>query len=102
MIEKSPLLMDAFEDSMITISEEYYDYVSMFVERAKEQIATLAQYVDNPSEEIDALNSHLSLKLELVEYLKDPLQSIKKIPNNSPYYFEYNSKILTKALESAS
>lgn len=49
MIEKSPQLMDAFEDSLITISEEYYDYVSIFVERAKEQISTLSQYVDNPN-----------------------------------------------------
>jgi len=48
MIEKSPQLMDAFEDSMLTVSEEYYDYVSLFVEKAKEQVSTMAQYVDNP------------------------------------------------------
>ena len=52
MIEKSPYLMDAFEDSMTTISEEYYDYVSIFVEKAKEQIGNLSQYVDNPPEEL--------------------------------------------------
>lgn len=51
---------------MITISQEYYDYVSMFVERAKEQISNLSQYVDNSNEEIDSLTSHLTLKLELV------------------------------------
>jgi hypothetical protein len=37
----------------------------------------------------------------LVEYLKEPIQSIKKFPNNSPFYLEYNSKILKKALEVA-
>lgn len=102
MIEKSPQLMDAFEDSMMTISEEYYDYVALFVEKAKEQVNAISQFVDNAPEEIDAINNHLSLKLELVEYLKEPAQSIKKIANTSPYYFEYNSKILKKALEIAS
>lgn len=63
MIEKSPQLMDAFEDSMITVSEEYYDYVAIFVEKAKEQLNNLAQFVDNPAEEMDAMNSHLALKL---------------------------------------
>ena len=98
MIEKTPQLIDNFEDSMVSISEEYYDYVSMFVERAKDQIGTLSQYVDNVPEEIDQLTNQLSSKLELVEYLKEPIQSIKKFANNSPYYFEYNSKILKKAL----
>ena len=40
--------MDAFEDSMVTISEDYYDFVALFVERAKEQISLMSQYVDNP------------------------------------------------------
>jgi predicted aldo/keto reductase-like oxidoreductase len=31
MVEKSPQMMDMFEDSIATISEEYYDYVSLFV-----------------------------------------------------------------------
>ena len=35
MTEKTPFLMDTFEDSMATISEEYYDYVGLFVEKAK-------------------------------------------------------------------
>jgi len=70
----------------------------MFVERAKEQISTMSQFVDNPSEEIDSINNHLSLKLELLDYLKEPLVSIKKITNTSPYYIEYNCKILKKAL----
>ena len=83
---------------MISISEEYYDYVGMFVERAKDQIATLSQYVDNVPEEVDLITNQLGSKLELVEYLKDPLQSIKKFTNTSPFYFEYNSKILRKAL----
>lgn len=47
MIEKSPQLMDAFEDSMMTISEEYYDYVALFVEKAKEQVNSISQFVDN-------------------------------------------------------
>lgn len=101
MVEKSPQLMDAFEDSMAVVSEEYYDYVAQFVERAKEQVASMAQYVDNTPEEIDAINAHLSLKLELIEYLREPLQSIKKIAATSPYYLEYNSKILKKGLEVA-
>jgi hypothetical protein len=87
---------------MITVSEEYYDYVALFVEKAKDQVSTISQYVDNQPEEIDAINNHLALKLELIEYLKDPIQSIKKITNTSPYYYEYNSKILKKALEIAS
>ena len=70
MLQKSPQLMDAFEDSTITISEQYYDYVAMFVEKAKEQISNLSQYVDNPVEEIDAITNHLGLKLQLIEYLK--------------------------------
>jgi hypothetical protein len=35
---------------------------------------------------MDSLSAHLTLKLELVEYLKEPLLSIKKIANTSPYY----------------
>jgi hypothetical protein len=66
MIEKTPQIMDAFEDSMITISEEYYDFVSLFVEKAKEQITLMSQYVDNPSEELDSASNHLNLKLELL------------------------------------
>lgn len=91
--------MDAFEDSLLTINEDYYDYVAMFVERAKQQIAMMSQYVDNTSEQIDSINNHLNLKLELLEYLKDPVASIKKIGTTSPYYLEYNCKILKKALE---
>ncbi len=87
MIEKSPYLMDAFEDSLVTVSEEYYDYLSLFIERAKEQIANLSQYVDNPAEELEAMTNHLNFKVELAEYLKEPLQSIKKVGNTSPYYF---------------
>ena len=63
MIEKTPQLLDIFEDSLISISEEYYDYVNMFVERAKDQIATLSQYVDNVPDEIDQLTNQLSSKL---------------------------------------
>lgn len=55
--------MDAFEDSMLTISEEYYDYVGTFVERAKEQIGAMSQYVDNSPEEIEQVNNHLNFKL---------------------------------------
>ena len=76
--------------------------MALFVEKAKEQVSTLSQYVDNQPEELDAITNHLGLKLELLEYLKDPIQSIKKINNTSPYYFEYNSKILKKALEISS
>ena len=86
MIEKSPQVFDAFEDSLIMINEDYYDYVGMFVERAKEQIANMSQYIDNPSEELEAISNHLNLKLELIEYLRDPVVSIKKITNSSPYY----------------
>jgi len=50
LIEKSPQTMDSFEDSMITISEDYYDFVALFIERAKEQINLMNQYVDNPPE----------------------------------------------------
>ena len=63
MIEKTPQLLDIFEDSLISISEEYYDYVNIFVERAKDQIATLSQYVDNVPDEIDQLTNQLSSKL---------------------------------------
>lgn len=66
LIEKSPQTMDAFEDSMITISEDYYDFVALFVERAKEQINVMNQYVDNPPEELDSISNHLNLKLELL------------------------------------
>lgn len=38
----------------------------MFVEKAKDQINTLSQYVDNPLEEIDSINNHLALKIELI------------------------------------
>ena len=63
MVEKSPQLMDVFEDSITTTSEEYYDYVSLFVQKAKDQVANLSQYIDNPSEEIELMNNNLNAKL---------------------------------------
>ena len=48
---------------MMDVSEEYYDFVGMFVERAKDQLANISQFVDNPPEEVDAVNAHLSMKL---------------------------------------
>ena len=40
--------------------------------------------------------------MELVEYLKDPMNSIKKFPETSQVYLEYNCKILKKAIEFSS
>ena len=44
----------------------------------------------------------LNSKLELVECLKEPMNNIKKFPEASQFYLEYNCKIFKKAFESAS
>lgn len=36
------------------------------IERAREEIANMAQYVDNPSEELEQMANELSNKLEFV------------------------------------
>lgn len=98
LLEKAPGNFDLFEDSLGSLSEEYSDFLGMFVERAKEQINYFAQFVENSSEELDAMTNSLNSKLELVEYLRDPINSIKKVPENSPQYLEHNCKIFRKAL----
>ena len=49
MGEKTPGLIDDFEESILSINDDYSDYVNMFVDKAKEQIANLTQYTDNPA-----------------------------------------------------
>ena len=90
LVEKSAAFFDSFEDGVASASEEYSDYVSAFVERAKGQISYYSQYVDNPPEELETFTTHIGLKLELVEHLKDPLHSLTKIPASSPFYLEFS------------
>lgn len=79
LVEKAPGQMELFEDTLAVTSEEYSDYTNIFIERAKEQIAYYSQFVENPPEEIEGWTNKLNTRLELVEYLKDPLNSIKKV-----------------------
>lgn len=94
--------MELFEDSLAVISEEYSDYTSLFAEKGKEQITYYSQFVDNAPEELEAWTNKLNSKMELAEYLKDPFNNIKKITEASPFYLEFNCKILRKALEISS
>lgn len=47
LIEKNVGKFDLFEDELAMLSEDYSDFVSLFVERAKEQITYFTQFVDN-------------------------------------------------------
>lgn len=38
-------------------------------------------------------------KQDMIEYLKDPIGSLTKVPNNTPTYLESVSKLLRRALE---
>lgn len=38
-------------------------------------------------------------RLDMIEYLKDPISSLAKIPNTIPTYLESVSKLLRRALE---
>ena len=98
LVEKSPELGDLYLDSGIALHEDYSDYMSMFVERTKEQLNQLTQYVDNP-DELDKLTNELNYKLELIEYLKDPAVSLVKVPNTSPFYLDTICRLLRRAIE---
>ena len=91
--------MELFEDCLAVVSEEYSDYTNLFIERAKEQINYYSQFVQNTPQELEGWLNKLSSKIELVEYLKDPLNGIKKVTEASPFYLEFNCKILRRALE---
>jgi hypothetical protein len=99
LVEKSPDLGDLYLDSGIALHEDYADYMSMFVERTKEQLNQLAQYVDNPPEELEKLTNELNYKLDLIEYLKDPAANLTKVPNTSPFYLDTVCRLLRRAIE---
>lgn len=99
LVEKSPDLADLYLDSGIALHEDYADYMSMFVERTKEQLNQLAQYVDNPPEELDKLTNDLNFKLEFIEYMKDPAASFTKVPVTSPFYLDSVCRLLRRAIE---
>lgn len=50
LVEKSPEMCESYLDGAITLHEDYSDYMSVFIERIKEQITNYSQYVDNPPE----------------------------------------------------
>jgi hypothetical protein len=102
LIEKAPGQMELFEDAIAAMSDEYSDLTAQFVERGKEQINYYGQFVDNDPSELEAWTTALNSKLDLAEYLRDPLNHIKKFPESSPYYLEYTCKLLRRAVEAAS
>jgi hypothetical protein len=99
MIEKSPQVMEQFEDALVSVSDEYSDLMAMYVETVKESIQELAESADNGAEKSEEILSSLNGKLELAESMKDSLNSFGKVPNTSKYYLEYNCKIMRRALE---
>jgi hypothetical protein len=38
MIEKSPLVMEQFEDSLVSVSDDYSDLLALYTETVKESI----------------------------------------------------------------
>ncbi len=99
MIEKSPQVMEQFEDALVSVSDEYSDLMAMYVETVKESIQELAESADNGAEKSEEILSSLNGKLELAELMKDSLNSFGKVSNTSKYYLEYNCKIMRRALE---
>ena len=56
---------------MLSMHEEYGEYVPQFIEKWRECIDALVPYVENPTEQLDRAFSDLSLRLEYWEFFKD-------------------------------
>jgi hypothetical protein len=41
----------------------------------------------------------MNFKLELIDYIKDPLASLTKVPPTSPFYLDSVCRILRRAIE---
>ena len=50
MVEKSPMILEQFEDCLSTISDEYSDLLALYVESVKEKVQELADSMDNGTE----------------------------------------------------
>lgn len=57
LVQKSPGVIDSFEDALITLHEEYSDYAIASIEKTKDQIYQYSQYTDTPQEEVERMIS---------------------------------------------
>ena len=102
LYQSSTTLQDYLEETLLSISEEYGEYVQSFVEKWREQIEQMEPFVDNPPEQLEKLKAELSTRLEQWESLKDVNRAYGEIQTKykaSPLYLEISCKFLRRILE---
>lgn len=95
-------LQDCLEECLAMYSEEYSDFLQNFVENWKEQLDSLAVYLEGDVESIEKMKSELSIKIDFWELCKDlqgALTRLQAVFKTSPYYLEFFCKIIRRMVE---
>lgn len=98
-------LQGYLEECLANYSEEYSDFLQNFIETWKEQLDSLAGFLEGDVESIDRLKSELSLKVDFWELCKDLPNAMTRLQagyKNSPYFLEFFCKVIRRMIETGS
>ena len=93
-----------FEEMLLSISEENFDYVQNFIDNWKEQVEFFIPFVKNGNEVIDTIKQDLSAKFDFWDILREISTAFPKIQNiykDSLLYFEFIAKFIRRILENS-
>ena len=96
-------LQGYLEECLSMYSEDFSDFLQNFIETWKEQLDSLAGFLEGDLESIDKLKAELSLKIDFWELCKDLPNAVTKLQATykaSPYYLEFFCKIIRRTIES--
>lgn len=102
VLEK-PSIQFEFEETLLSMSEEYSDAVYHFIEQWKETLEFYKPFIENGNSIIDEKKSTLSVKFDFWEMLRLDLNNaftkIQASYKQHPAYIEFCSKVLKRLLE---
>jgi golgin subfamily B member 1 len=102
LFESASTVQDYLEETLLSMHEEFGEYVGQFVDKWRESIDHLIPYVENPADQLERALSDLSIKLECWEYYRDLGTAFAKVQSNlksSPFYLEMICKLFRRMLE---
>lgn len=95
-------LQGYLEECLAMYSEEYSDFLQNFLETWREQLDSLAVYLEGDLESLDKLKSDLVVKIEFWELCKDLPTALTRLQTGfktSPFYLEFFCKVVRRMVE---
>ncbi len=96
-------MQDFLEESILSISDEFGDFIQSFLDTWRENLDQVSPYIENSIEVIEKIKNSLSLKFDFWDTLLRDLgvafSKLQTTYKTNPLYLEFFCKMVKRMLE---